>query len=266
MPPPGFPLRRRPGPRPPALSFVQVRSFARTWTLAPVIGLLLLSLLFFGGCERSGERSSTKAAPPQQANEQVQAGEVTHPSPADSAPVILFLGDSLTAGFGLVPEKAYPALLQNQLRSAGYPHRVVNAGVSGDTTAGGRARLDWVLRQGVFILVLALGANDGLRGLKIEAIRDNLAAIIERAQGRGIQVLLAGMQMPANYGPQYTAHFKAIYPELANQYHLKLIPFLLAGVAMRDDLNQPDRIHPNTAGAKIVAENVWNVLQTTLKR
>lgn len=180
--------------------------------------------------------------------------------------MVVFLGDSLAAGHGLPENESFPALIQQRLAKAGSPWRVVNAGVSGDTSAGGLARLNWVLKQRVDVLVLELGANDGLRGQDPEAMRANLAHIIERCKARGITVVLAGMQMPANYGAAYTAHFKRVFPELAEKYQLPFIPFLLQGVAMRPDLNQPDGIHPNAAGARIVADTVWRVLKPVLDR
>lgn len=176
---------------------------------------------------------------------------------------IVFLGDSLTAGLGLPVEDSYPALLQHRLDQAGLPFEVVNAGVSGDTSAGGLSRLDWTLQQSVGsvrILVVALGGNDGLRGLSPSELKHNLAQIIERAQARGIQVILAGMEAPPNYGREYIVSFHKVYPALALQYHVPLVPFLLQGVAGIETLNQPDGIHPTASGARIVADNVWAVL------
>jgi len=180
--------------------------------------------------------------------------------------VVLFLGDSITAGHGLPLEEAYPSLIAERLRKAHSPWRVVNAGVSGDTTAGGLSRLNWLLKQRVDVVVLALGGNDGLRGQDPAAMRDNLARIIERCKARGITVVLAGMQMPSNYGPDYTRRFKAVYPQLAEHYDLPFVPFLLDSVAMQPDLNQADGIHPNAQGARIVADNVWRVLKPVLDR
>jgi acyl-CoA thioesterase-1 len=180
---------------------------------------------------------------------------------------ILFFGDSLTAGLGLAsPGQAYPALIQKKIDAAGLPWRVVNAGLSGETTAGGLRRLDWVLREPVAIFVLALGGNDGLRGLPPAATRANLQAIIDRVRARdpGVRIILAGMEMPRNLGPDYTRAFAAVYPELAAQNRLALIPFLLAGVGGRPELNQADGIHPTAAGHAIVAENVWKVLKPLL--
>jgi acyl-CoA thioesterase-1 len=186
------------------------------------------------------------------------------PAAADGAPRVVCLGDSLTAGYGLPVDQAYPALLQQRLREAGYPHQVINAGVSGDTSAGGLRRLDWSLRGNVDVLILALGANDGLRGLPPQAMRQNLASMIERAQERGIKVLLAGMEAPPNFGAAYTRQFRGVYRELAKQYGVPLIPFFLAGVAGVPSLNQGDGIHPNAAGQRQVADLVWGALKPLL--
>src|SRR5207248_8265684 len=180
---------------------------------------------------------------------------------AASRPRVVILGDSLTAGLGLPIEQSYPFLLQERLTESGLDYEVVNAGVSGDTSAGGLSRLDWALDGDVRVLVVALGGNDGLRGLPVEQLKRNLATIIERAQARGIAVILAGMEAPPNYGREYIVAFHKVYPALASQYHVPLVPFLLQGVAGSDALNQRDGIHPTAAGARIVAANVWTVLK-----
>ncbi len=180
---------------------------------------------------------------------------------------LVFFGDSLTAGYGLLdPDEAYPALIQKKIESAGLPWHVVNAGLSGDTTAGGLRRLDWILRQKTDLIVLELGANDGLRGILPAVTRTNLRAIIERIRERrpGTIVVLAGMQVPTNLGPEHTRAFAAIYPELAKELNVPLIPFLLAGVGGRAELNQADGLHPTAAGHKILAENVWVVIKPLL--
>ena len=171
------------------------------------------------------------------------------------------LGDSLTAGLGLAAAQSYPALLQQRLNNQGLRYEVVNAGVSGDTSAGGLSRLDWALDGDVRVLVVALGGNDALRGLPAEQLQRNLAQIIERAQARGVTVVLAGMEAPPNYGRQYIVAFHQVYPALARQYHLAFVPFLLQGVAGESTLNQPDGIHPTAQGARIVADNVWAALE-----
>lgn len=177
-------------------------------------------------------------------------------------PRIVVLGDSLTAGLGLLETQAYPALLQRKLTAEGYAWDVVNAGVSGDTSAAGLERADWALDQGrVRILILELGANDGLRGLPVVEMKKNLAAIIERSQRKGIAVLIAGMEAPPNFGPDYTVSFRQVYRDLAKQYKAPLLPFLLDKVAGVPSLNQGDGIHPNVEGARIVADHVWTVLK-----
>jgi acyl-CoA thioesterase-1 len=183
------------------------------------------------------------------------------PRPADARPKIVILGDSLTAGLGLRADQAYPTLLQRRLTDEGLNYEVVNAGVSGDTSAGGLSRLDWALQGDVRVLLVALGGNDGLRGLPVEELHKNLASIIERAQARGIRVILAGMEAPPNYGNDYIVAFRKVYPALAREYHVALVPFLLQGVAGSEVLNQADGIHPTAAGARIVADNVWSVLE-----
>jgi acyl-CoA thioesterase-1 len=182
-------------------------------------------------------------------------------TPAVVRPRIAILGDSLTAGLGIARAVAFPSLLQERVDAAGLGFEVVNAGVSGDTSAGGLARLDWALDGDVQILVVALGGNDGLRGLPATELQGNLAQIIERAQARGITVILAGMEAPPNYGRDYIVSFHKVYPALAAKYRVALVPFLLQGVAGDETLNQRDGIHPTAAGARIVADNVWAVLK-----
>jgi acyl-CoA thioesterase-1 len=182
-------------------------------------------------------------------------------APVRSRPRIAVLGDSLTAGLGVAKAAAYPSLLQERLDAAGLDFEIVNAGVSGDTSAGGLARLDWALDGDVRILIVALGGNDGLRGLPAEELQSNLAQIIQKAQLRGISVILAGMEAPPNYGRDYIVSFHKVYPALAAKYRVALVPFLLQGVAGDEALNQRDGIHPTAAGARIVADNVWAVLK-----
>jgi acyl-CoA thioesterase-1 len=179
---------------------------------------------------------------------------------ADGERVIVCLGDSLTEGYGLAPERAYPTLVERMLRERGHSVRVVNAGISGSTSAGAVSRLRWQLRSRPAIVLLALGANDGLRGVDVAATRANLSAAIELAQQSGARVLLAGMKLPPNYGHEYTAAFEAIFPALAKQHGVALLPFLLEGVAADPALNLPDGIHPNERGAEIVARNVFSAL------
>ncbi len=187
------------------------------------------------------------------------------PTPAARARIVC-LGDSLTAGYGLDDPAAqsYPALLQAKLDAAGLAFEVVNAGVSGDTSAGGLRRLDWSLEGDVRVLVVALGANDGLRGQSIEEMRRNLDEIVRRAQARGVRVLLAGMEVPTNLGPDYAAAFRDAFRAIARERGVPLLPFLLSGVAGDPKLNQGDSIHPNATGTRLVAENVWIALRPLL--
>jgi len=195
------------------------------------------------------------------ASAQPPAPSAQHPDAADRRPKIVILGDSLTAGLGLPVAQAYPTLLQQKADAEGLHYEVVNAGVSGDTSAGGLSRLDWSLQGDVRILVVALGGNDALRALPVEQLSDNLATIIGRAQQRGITVILAGMEAPTNWGREYDVSFHKVYPALAARFHVALVPFLLQGVAGSETLNQADGIHPTAAGARIVADNVWQVLK-----
>ena len=177
------------------------------------------------------------------------------------AETIVCLGDSLTEGFGVAPERSYPSLLQQRLQDAGHEDvRVVNAGISGSTTASALSRLRWQLRSGPDILLLALGANDGLRGLDLEATEKNLSDAIALAKAEGVAVVLAGMKLPPNYGADYTSRFEALFPSLARRYDVALIPFLLDGVAAKPDLNLADGIHPNAEGYERVVLNVLEVV------
>jgi acyl-CoA thioesterase-1 len=187
------------------------------------------------------------------------------PAVASQAPRIIFLGDSLTAGLGLDVRQSFPSLIAARLKSERHPFEVVNAGVSGDTSAGALRRLEWAMADGEpKVLVVALGGNDGLRGLSPEQLEDNLAAVIEYGQKRGLVVILAGMEAPPNFGADYTARFRNVYPTLAKRYKVRLIPFLLEGVAGDPALNQADGIHPNPRGAAIVADLVWRALEPAL--
>ncbi len=187
-------------------------------------------------------------------------------APESARSRIVFLGDSLTAGLGLDQGQSYPALIGARLASEGYNYEIVNAGVSGDTSAGGLRRLDWSLDGDVKVLVVALGANDGLRGLSPEEMKSNLAAILERATARGVTMVLAGMEAPPNLGADYTRQFRGVYTDLAQQYRVRFMPFLLQGVAGNASLNQADGIHPNVRGAQIVADRVWAELLPVLAR
>lgn len=214
----------------------------------------LLALLVTLAMIACGEKP-TPAPAPDPTPPPVPAASASPPA-EDVRPLVVFLGDSLTAGLGLGESQAFPARVAARLREAGHALRVVNAGVSGDTTAGGLERLDWLLRQEPDVLVVALGANDGLRGLPLEMSEANLRQIIERARAAGARVLLAGMLIPPNYGPDYAESFAALFPRLAAELDVPLIPFLLADVAAVPELNLADGIHPNAAGQEKVAATV----------
>ncbi|MEM9075458.1 MAG: arylesterase [Bacteroidota bacterium] len=184
-----------------------------------------------------------------------------------SEKVILFFGDSLTAGYGIELEEAFPALIQNRLDSLNLDYTVINSGLSGETTSGGRNRLNWVLNQKVDVFVLELGANDGLRGIPLTETRKNLQAMIDVVKEKNTEtkIVLAGMQIPPNMGPEYTTEFRKIFPEVAGENQIALIPFLLEGVAGIPELNLEDGIHPTPEGHQIVRDNVWAVLKTQIE-
>ncbi len=189
-------------------------------------------------------------------------------SAAASEPkAILFLGNSLTAGYGLDATQAFPALIQDRIDSLGWNFKVINAGQNGDTSAGGLRRIDWLLRREFHVLVLELGINDGLRGIHVDVTRQNLQAIINRTKSRypGVKAVIAGMQVPPNMGEDYGSSFRAIFPQLAKKNGAQLIPFLLEGVGGNPGLNLPDGVHPSAEGHKIVAENIWKVLEPLLR-
>ena len=233
----------------------------------------VLSLLV-GAC---GRGDAPRSAPPSTttASTSTSASPLASPAATGSASAlpasprsarqrIVVLGDSLTAGLGLDPSQAYPTLLQQRIDAERLPFDVSNAGVSGDTSAGGLSRLDWAMADGATILIVALGGNDALRGLPVQELTRNLSTIIERAQARKIRVVLAGMEAPPNFGQGYIVSFHQVYPDLARKYQLPLVPFLLQNVAGIDTLNQRDGIHPTAEGARIVADNVWAVLRPML--
>jgi len=181
---------------------------------------------------------------------------------------IIVLGDSLAAGYGLDQSESFPALIQKKVETAGLKFKVVNAGVSGDTSSGGLRRIDWLLKRRVDVLVLELGGNDGLRGIPVAVTKTNLQAIIDRTRQKypRAQIVVAGMQMPPNMGTDYTAAFAKLFPDLAKANNAALVPFLLEGVGGKPELNLPDMIHPTAEGQKIVAENVWKVLRPVLEQ
>jgi acyl-CoA thioesterase I len=222
--------------------------------------VVMSACMLLTACSR--EAAPAPAAPAPTASPAAPAAE----TPAVARPRIVFLGDSLTAGLGLDPEQSFPALIGQRLAASGLNYEVVNAGVSGDTSAGGLRRLDWSLAGDVKMMVVALGANDGLRGLSTAELKKNLSAILDKATARGVTVILAGMEAPPNFGADYTRAFRAVYSDLAKQYDVRFIPFLLAGVAGNNTLNQADGIHPNVRGAQLVADLVWPELQAVLPR
>ena len=186
----------------------------------------------------------------------------------EERPVLLVLGDSLTAGYGLDPSLAYPALLQKKIDAAGLDVEVVNAGVSGETSAGGARRIDWLLKRRVDVLLLELGANDGLRGIPLDSTEANLQRIIDATRSRfpDVRIVVAGMLVPPNLGPDYSRAFRELFRDLATRNHATLIPFLLEGVAGKRELNQADGIHPTPQGHEVVAETVWKVIRPILSR
>jgi acyl-CoA thioesterase-1 len=222
------------------------------------VAVSLIGALMIGACGGGGEPAQTvRAAPPS-----AQTGRVgAEPASRPSRPRIVVLGDSLTVGLGLPSTDAYPSLLQRRLDVGGYDFEVVNAGVSGDTSAGGLSRLDWSLDGDVRVLIVALGGNDGLRGLPPDEMKRNIAEIIRRARARDVAVLLAGMESPTNMGPDYQRRFHDVFPALAREHGVSFLPFLLEGVAGRADLNQSDGIHPTAEGARVIADHVWPVLE-----
>ncbi|PKD18300.1 GDSL family lipase [Salegentibacter salinarum] len=221
---------------------------------------MILSIFMIFSCGENAEKKSEETTA-----EETETKKETEVSEKN---VILFFGNSLTAGMGLEPSEAFPALVQNRLDSLGYNYEVVNAGLSGETTASGKNRINWVLDQDVDIFVLELGANDGLRGIPLEETRKNLQDIIDtvKEENPGTRIVLAGMQIPPNMGEKYTSEFRNIFPDLAEKNDVELIPFLLEDVAGDPELNQQDGIHPTAEGYKIVTENVWDVLEGVLEK
>ena len=206
-----------------------------------------------------------------QNSEKVEKGQKTDGKGPDTVTIaenktIVFFGNSITAGYGLELADAFPARIQEKLDSMNMPYKVVNAGVSGETSAGGRGRIDWILKQDVDIFVLELGGNDGLRGIPITETKKNLQTIIDRVKGKNpqVKIIIAGMQIPPNMGKKYTTEFRNMYPDLARKNNISLVPFILEGVGGNAQLNLEDGIHPTAEGHRILANNVWNVLQGLL--
>jgi len=227
---------------------------------AAIMGALLVAA-FSVACQKSG---APDQAPAGMSTSTSSFAPAKPAAKSDGRPAIVAFGDSLTAGYGLPEDQCFTALLQRKLDEKGHSFRVVNAGVSGDTSAGGVNRIDWAIDGAVKFLILELGGNDGLRALPVADMKKNLAEIIERAQARGVTVILAGMEAPPNLGEEYTGEFRQAYRDLAKKYKLTLIPFLLEGVASRHEMNQPDGIHPNATGEKVMTENVWREIEPLL--
>ena len=230
----------------------------RSWILSKLFFCFSLFLL----C--GYDRGSAPAAP-SPSSSPLHEGVGPRPISAESPSIVAF-GNSLTAGLGVSPDQSYPARLQRTLDAAGYVYRVVNAGVSGDTTAGGVRRVSWVLKSKPAIVILELGGNDGLRGLSLNETKDNLERIIQQLQQASVTVVLAGMKLPPNYGKDYTDKFESLYQTLAKQYRLTLIPFFLDGVAGSSSLNQADGIHPTGEGYRLIVEKIFPTLEPLLER
>lgn len=224
--------------------------------------LMFCYILLFTSCVSCGENTAEKEK--NNAKEIIDAAAKKQKT-ADQK-VILFFGTSLTAGMGLNPNEAFPAVIQEKIDSLSLPFEVVNAGLSGETTASGKNRINWVLNQKVDVFVLELGANDGLRGVPLTETKSNLQAIIDivKEKNADTKIVLVGMEIPPNMGESYTSEFRNLFPDLAKKNKLELVPFLLQDVGGVKELNQPDGIHPTAEGQKILANNVWKVLKPVL--
>jgi acyl-CoA thioesterase-1 len=224
---------------------------------AAILTFILITVFLSACASSSAEQQANKRVERPISTQQVNSGK----------PKIIAFGDSLTAGFGLAEKESYPYLLQQKLKADGYDYEVINAGVSGDTSLGGLERIDWVLEQeNAQILILELGANDLLRNMPVAKMKQNLSRIIEKAQAKKIEVLLCGMLAPPTMGAQYQRDYVNAFPDLASQYKVAFLPFILEGIALDRNLNQPDGIHPNAAGEKIMTENVYKALKPMLKK
>ncbi|MEO5995888.1 MAG: arylesterase [Chitinophagaceae bacterium] len=221
-----------------------------------IISISILAIVFTITSCSNNEKPAV--ANPRAADKNAKAIEKTK--------TILFFGNSLTAGYGLTPSEAFPALIQGKLDSLKLPYKIINAGVSGETSSGGNSRIEWILRQPLDIFVLELGGNDGLRGIPLSETKKNLQSIIDKVKEKNpaARLLIAGMQIPPNMGQKYTTEFRRVFPDLAKKNGVALVPFLLQDVGGEEKLNQPDGIHPTAEGHKIVAENVWKELQKLL--
>jgi acyl-CoA thioesterase I len=220
---------------------------------------MALLLIMFICCGENNDQ-------PEQANNEVSKDTTANSTSDTAMKTIVFFGNSLTAGYGLEPSQAFPALVQRKIDSLDLPYKVINAGVSGETSAGGNGRIDWILQQSPDVFVLELGANDGLRGIPLDETKKNLQSIIDKVKAKNpsVKIVIAGMMMPPNMGQLYTTRFRSIFPELAKENNATLIPFLLQGVGGEAKFNQQDGIHPTAEGHEIVAENVWEAMKTVL--
>ena len=227
------------------------------WILRSLLVALPVAAIACGQPEATRSLAAVESAAPERA---------AAPSAVAARPRIVFLGDSLTAGLGLPREQSVPSLIQARLDAEGYGYEVVNAGVSGDTSAGGLRRLDWALEGDVDVLVVELGANDGLRGLPVTQMKRNLSEIVGGAVARGVIVILTGMEAPPNYGPQYTSEFRRAFREVADEHDALFVPFFLEGVAGVAALNGGDGIHPNAEGARVIERTIWRALEPVLAR
>lgn len=228
-------------------------------------GNILLFLIFIAvSCGQSTDSEKKSASGDVKMQTEVNAPE-TRPT-EEGKKVIVFFGNSITAGYGLDPTEAFPALIQEIIDSTALDYEVINAGLSGETTASGKNRVEWILKQQVDVFVLELGANDGLRGINLEETKRNLQQIIDKVRTKSpdAEIVLAGMQIPPNMGAEYASEFQAIFPELAASNDVHLIPFLLEDVGGERDMNLPDGIHPNAEGHQILAKNVWDILEDIL--
>ena len=248
----------------PSLSYM---SYPSSWTSRSCkMAALMLSLLIVTSCGNSPSQTEHASTTTESSSVERTNSVQTDMSARDQRRLILFFGDSLTAGYGLDEDESFPSLIQDRIDSLGLPYQVINAGLSGETTAGGKNRIGWVLNQEPAIFILELGANDMLRGLDLNETSKNLEAIIETVQSEypDTKLVIAGMQAPPNMGKDYTSEFAKIFSELAIKYEAALIPFLLKDVAGIESLNLGDGKHPNASGQKIVMENVWSIISPLL--
>ncbi|KAA5549084.1 arylesterase [Adhaeribacter rhizoryzae] len=226
--------------------------------LKNIIYAWLFSVLVLAGCNSDSKNQAQETT--------TAADKAVEENKKVEMKTILFFGNSLTAGYGLDPSEAFPALIQQKIDSLDLPYKIINAGLSGETTAGGKNRIDWLLRQKIDVFVLELGANDGLRGIPVTETARNLQIIVDKVKAKypDVKLVLAGMEIPPNMGGKYAAEFRVIFRQIAEKNNMAFVPFLLQGVGGVRELNQGDGIHPTEKGHRILAENVWEILQTVL--